>query len=151
MIIESPRFGTLHIEPSKIIEFPQGLIGLEQCRRFTLFHPESDADTGPIYFILQSLDDPELAFYITDPEQLRFSYELTLSDEQTDMLQLNDAQDATVAVILSKITDEKDADEEVDKSKLRANLNAPLIINTASRRGLQHVFTRLAYDVDPKA
>ena len=62
MKIESPRFGTLEVEPSRIIEFPKGLVGFENCRRFSLFHAEGGE---PTYFILQSLDDPAIAFHMT--------------------------------------------------------------------------------------
>ena len=67
----------------KIIEFPEGLAGFETCRRFSLFHPEK---TEPKYFILQSLDNPELAFQLVDPAQLGFSYEIALTDAESALL-----------------------------------------------------------------
>src|SRR3989338_3762066 len=88
MKIESPRFGTLEVEPSRIIEFPRGLVGLEQCKRFSLFHPEGEQ---PSYFILQSLDDPELAFHIADPSHFGFGHEIILSDEEAADLALSAA------------------------------------------------------------
>lgn len=145
MKIESPRFGTLVVEPSRIIEFPRGLVGLEHCKRFSLFHPEGDA---PDHFILQSLDDPAIAFHITDPAQLGFAYEIVLSDEEAADLAIDDAERAVaksaaqlaVVVILSK---------EAPGQPVRANLNGPLVINLDTRRGLQHVFVRLDYNVTP--
>ena len=80
MKIDSPRFGALTVEAGKIIEFPEGLAGFETCRRFSLFHPEK---TEPKYFILQSLDNPELAFQLVDPAQLGFSYEIALTDAES--------------------------------------------------------------------
>lgn len=149
MKIESPRFGTLEVEPSRIIEFPRGLVGLEECKRFSLFHPEGDK---PSYFILQSLDDPALAFHIADPAQFGFAHEVILSDEEVADLALGDAgqrvvnsvadplAQVVVVVILSK---------ESPEQPLRANLNSPLVINLETRRGLQHVFARLDYAVAP--
>ncbi len=134
MNIESPRFGTLQIEPSKIIEFPRGLAGFETSHRFTLFHPE---DQEPKYFILQSVDDPEVAFQIADPAHFGFSYEIELNDEEAGLLNLADPLDAAVAVIVWR------AAEDGENSPLRANLKAPLLINTRERRGLQHVFMKL--------
>ncbi|MFA7267719.1 MAG: flagellar assembly protein FliW [Sterolibacterium sp.] len=138
MHIESLRFGSLTVESDKIIEFPEGLAGFEACHRFTLFHPE---DTAPKYFILQSLDDTALAFHIADPAQLGFSYEISLTDAESALLKLADPKDAVVAVILWK--------DETAGTGLRANLNAPLIINIDERRGLQHIFARLNYAVAP--
>lgn len=140
MRIDSPRFGTLEVEPSKVIEFPRGLPGFEQCHRFTLFHPEGSE--APNYFILQSLDDVQVAFHLADPESFGFSYEISLSDEEIADLDLADPADAAVVVILTKSSDDE---------PLRANLNAPLIINLAARRGLQHVFAHLDYQVKPNA
>ena len=134
MNIESPRFGTLNIEPSKIIEFPLGLAGFETSRRFSLFHPEN---VEPKFFILQSVDDVELAFKIVDPALLGFSYEIELSDEETELLKSTDPADIVVVVIVWKDSSDKAG------SPLRANLKAPLIINTRERRGLQHIFLEL--------
>jgi flagellar assembly factor FliW len=136
--IDSPRYGSLNVEPSRVIEFPAGLAGFEDCTKFTLFHPEEDS---PRYFILQSLDDPTVAFHIADPDLFGFNYELNLSDEEAAALQLKDPNDLVVVVILSK---------ESGGTPVRANLNSPLVINTVARRGLQHVFSSLNYNVSHK-
>jgi len=139
MNIESPRFGTLVVEPERIIEFPRGLVGLEHCKRFSLFHPEGEA---PTYFILQSLDDIDMAFYVTDPAQYGFAHEISLSDAEAAEIDFDGSSDAAanlaIVVILTKTP---------DSTTPTANLNAPLVINLASRRGLQHVFARLNYSV----
>lgn len=137
MKIDSPRFGTLTVESGKIIEFPEGLAGFETCRRYSLFHPDN---AEPKFFILQSLDNPELAFHIVDPAQFGFSYNISLSDAQSALLELADPADAVVAVIVRK-------EETEAGAPLHANLNAPLIINTRQRRGLQHIFAQLDYAV----
>ena len=139
MKIESPRFGTLEIELDKVIEFPLGLPGFEECRRFTLFHPEGE---DPKYFILQSLDDAEVAFYLADPARFGFTYEIALSDDEARTLQLADPADMVVAVILTKPD---------DAGTLSANLNAPLVLNLVAKRGIQHVFADLKYRIRPDA
>lgn len=131
MNIDSPRFGTLKVEPGKVIEFPAGLAGFEELRRFSLFHPDADEVK---YFILQSLEDPALAFHIADPARLGLDFEIVLSDAETALLKLNDPLDAAVAVILRK--------DEGDK-QIHANMKAPLVINTRERLGLQHVLKQL--------
>lgn len=138
MKIDSPRFGTLEVEPSKVIEFPRGLPGFEHCRRFSLFHPEGE---DPKYFILQSLDDADVAFHIADPARFGFSYEIALSDEEAAELQFSDPTSIVVTVMLSR---------SAPDTPLSANLNSPLVINLASRRGLQHVFAQLNYAVKQK-
>lgn len=142
MNIDTPHSGTLEVAPDRIIEFPHGLTGLEDYRRYTLFHPETKDGELPRYFILQSLDDPLIAFNIADPSMFGFSYEIELSDEESAALDLADPSEAAVVVILVK-----DALPGSAEGKVRANLKAPLILNVRARRGIQHVFAGLDYQV----
>lgn len=141
MNIESPRFGTLVVEPSRIIEFPRGMVGFEDLRRFSLFHPEGET---PAYFILQSLDDPSVAFNVADPARFGFEHEIALSDAEAAEIQYDgteaSAANMAVVVMLTK---------EAPGVPLRANLKAPVVINLEARRGLQHVFERLDFAVAP--
>lgn len=130
MKIETPRFGAIEVDPARIIEFPLGLPGFEELRRFSLFHPETRSD--PAYFILQSLDDPAVAFHIADPQRFGYAYEIELSDEEAAAIALTDVADAAVAVLLIR-----------DDGPLRASLKAPIVINTRSRQALQYVAGRL--------
>ena len=137
MNIDTPHSGTLEVAPDRIIEFPRGLPGFEELRRYSLFHPESEAGVPP-YFILQSVDDPGVAFNIADPALFGFNYEINLPDEELAVLNLADPTEAAVVVMLVK--------EEVG-GQVRANLKAPLILNVNARRGIQHVFSNLDYQV----
>lgn len=136
--VESLRFGPLEIEPDKVIEFPRGLPGFESCHRFALLNPSEE---NPKYFILQSLDELDVAFYISDPSRFGFSYEITLSDQDVADLEVKDVAETAVVVMLSK------PDEN---GPVSANLNSPLVLNLAKRRGLQHVFAKLKYNVSLK-
>jgi flagellar assembly factor FliW len=142
MNIDTPNSGTLEVTPDRIIEFPHGLAGFEEYRRYTLFHPETEDGSAPRYFILQSLDDPAIAFNIADPAIFGFNYEIALTDEESASLDLADPAEAAVVVILVK-------DEAT--GRVRANLKGPLILNVAARRGIQHVFSGLNYQVTLKS
>jgi flagellar assembly factor FliW len=135
--IKSARYGEIEVAEDKVIEFPRGLAGFEALRRFAFLHPESDQ---PKYYILQSLEDADVAFTIADPAVFGFSYEITLDEELSSVLAQPDTPEAVaddaVLVILSK---------ESDSAPLRALLKAPLILNLKTRRGVQHSFTRLDY------
>jgi reactive intermediate/imine deaminase len=131
MRIESPRFGSLEVSPDHVIEFPAGLPGFETLRRFSLFHAEG---REPNYFILQSIDDPAIAFHIADPVRFGCDYEIILTDAETELIGLTDPADAVVAVMLIK--------DESLQPPLRIGLNAPLVINVRTRRGLQHPLAR---------
>ena len=136
MNIDNPHSGSIDVAPERVIEFPNGLAGFEQLRRFTLFHPETEGTSAPRFFILQSLEDVTVAFNIADPALFGFNYEIKLGDDESAVIGLTDPSDAAVVVILVK-----------DGNSVRANLKAPLVLNLQTRRGLQHVFAGLDYQV----
>lgn len=138
MNIDTPHSGSLDVAPDRIIEFPQGLAGFEDYHRYTLFHPETEDGSMPRYFFLQSIDDPAVTFNIADPAMFGFTYEIEISDEESAALDLVDPSEAVVVVILVK-------DESA--GGVRANLKAPLVLNVRARRGIQHVFSGLDFQV----
>lgn len=141
MKIESPMLGAVEVAEDKVIEFPAGLPGFEHCRRFIVAHEEEGEAS---VFLLQSVDDAEVVFSLTGPESLGIVYEFPLNEEEVDILQLARAEDAQVAVIVRK--DEAGAGSPASAG-LRANFMAPLIINTAARRGLQKVINKLGCEI----
>jgi flagellar assembly factor FliW len=143
MKIASPVLGELDVSPEHIIDFPAGLPGFESSKRFTLLHAEGGT---PKMFLLQSLDDTELVFSVTTPDVLGLNYEFELGDGEVDALQLGDPADVSVLLIVHR-----DAAAPAGESPFRANLMAPLVINAASRRGLQKIIGRVDCDVTLRA
>ncbi len=141
MDIESPVLGKVEIDDDKLIEFPHGLPGFEDCKRFALVHDEA---AGAELFMLQSADVPDLMFAVAGPESLGVNYEFSLSDEEVADLMLDKPEDAAVAVILRK---EDGAPSSPESTGMRANFMAPLVINVAARRGLQKIINKLGCDV----
>jgi flagellar assembly factor FliW len=141
MKIESPLFGTLEVSEEKIIEFPVGMPGFEQCHRFTLVHEES---AEPHVFLLQSIEEPDIALSITPAANLGLVIEFGLTDEEVEHLQLKDPADALVTVIVRKAETDENSPEDTG---LRANYMAPVIINVNARRGLQKVITRMGCEI----
>lgn len=140
MKIESPVFGQVEVAEDKLIEFPLGLPGFEDCRRFILAHEEGN-QSG--VFILQSVDDSSVAFSVTGPEQLGIKYEFILSNEEIAVLGLLSAQDAQVAIIVRR----GDVAEAPASAGLQANFMAPLVINPQTRKGLQKVINKLGCEI----
>lgn len=144
MKIESPMFGIVEVSEDKVIDFPAGLPGFEQCKRFALVHEEGKA---PTVFLLQSADDPAVAFSVTGPENLGVNYEFDLDDDEAAILQLSTPADALVAIIVHK----GETDNSPETAGLRANFMAPIVINVAARRGLQKVINKLGCDITLRA
>ncbi|GGY06917.1 flagellar assembly protein FliW [Paludibacterium paludis] len=134
MEFHTRRLGAVDIDETSVIVFPRGLPALENCTRFTLFH-EAGKDAPHVYW-MQSLDNPDVLFTITEPAQLGLSYEIELSDEETALLDIREPEEATVAVIVYQ-----DAVDNPDPHPfpvtLRANARNPLVINLRARLALQ--------------
>jgi flagellar assembly factor FliW len=142
MKVETFLFGSVEVNPERVIEFPQGLVSFEENKRFMLIH-ETNVSPQPVSFTLQSLDSPHVAFQIIEPAALGFTYELELSDAETSLLGLaNPADVGDVVVLMILFKQENGASVGVG-----ANLRAPLVINTKTRRGLQKLLTRLRPNV----
>lgn len=121
------RFGAeeIDIDPQSIITFPQGIPPFEHCQRYKLFHEEGKSSI----FWLQSLDDADVLFSVTDPDLLNVSYEVSLTDEEQSLLQVTAGDELLLAVIVYK---DGNADE-----RLKVNTRAPIILNLSKRLGVQ--------------
>ncbi len=124
MDVRTSRFGTVQIDENRVITFPRGLLGFPRHTRFCLLEPGDDA----CFFWLQSLDDPQLAFVVTDPSLFVSDYAISIRPEQMQELSLTKLEDAQVFVIVNK----------VDRT-LTGNLQGPLVVNTRTRQGEQLV------------
>jgi flagellar assembly factor FliW len=76
--IDSSRFGTIEIPAERVIEFPNGLIGLGG-RRYAIVPTGDDG----AFSWLHSLDDPSLALPVANPWRFFSDYAVELADEQS--------------------------------------------------------------------
>lgn len=124
MQVSTTRFGTVEIAEERVITFPRGLLGFQKSRRYCLLQPVDDA----CFFWLQSLDEPSVAFVVTDPAQFFPDYSVPVRPEQMEDLRLDSLDDSQIFVIVNKID-----------SALTGNLQGPLVVNVAQRLGEQFV------------
>ncbi len=82
--LESRYFGRVTYHPNSEVEFPLGLPGFEQERRFVLIE---QAANRPIVF-LQSLSRPELCFVTLPVQSISPGYQLQLSQDDLTTLGL---------------------------------------------------------------
>ena len=66
MEIETTRFGRLDVDDERIINFGRGLLGFPDHTRYALIQ----TGTENYFFWLQCVDEPSLAFVVTDPTYL---------------------------------------------------------------------------------
>jgi len=131
MEIQTSSFGTQSISADDILLFPNGLIGLEEHTQFKLFHEESE---NPTVYWLQSATDADFMMSIITPAVLGFDYDVELSDDEIELLKLDNAEDAIVLLIVYK---QHEQDQNADKLDIKAIVKAPLVINTQANLGLQ--------------
>ncbi len=120
MKINTTRFGEIDIEEDKIISFPLGIPGFPHLKRYILLDYKD-----PIKW-LHAVEDPEVAFIVTEPFSFFHDYSLTVEDDVEEFLEIKDAGDTVVFVILN-----------VSENALNANLKAPLIVNIAKLKAVQ--------------
>lgn len=130
MQVRTTRFGLVEIAEDRVIRFPKGLLGFPGKERFCLLQPGDDA----LFFWLQSIDEPELAFVVTDPTLFYQDYSVPIRKEQMSQLGLEKLEDAQVFVIVNKIG-----------QQLTGNLQGPLVINTLEKVGEQLVLADKAW------
>lgn len=140
MKITSPIVGEMEVSSDRVIAFPSGLPGFEACCQFTLVH-SADTQT-PNLFVLQCLDDPQVAFTVTTPDVLGLNYEFALTDSETATLELAAPEDASVLLMVSR---------EAANTPIHANVMAPLVVNIATRRGMQKIIGKVDTSVTLKA
>ena len=126
MEVRTTRFGTLEIAEDRVISFPKGLLGFSQFKRYCLLEPNDDA----CFFWLQCVDEPGLAFVVTDPSLFVEDYDAPIRPEQMESMSLTKVEDAQVFVIVNKVG-----------SELTGNLQGPLVVSSSSRHGEQFVLS----------
>ncbi len=124
MEVLTTRFGTLEVRQERIITFENGLLGFSLAKRFALLQPEDEA----VFFWLQSLDQPDLAFVVTDPDFFIDNYSVPLGAGEITQLGMTDLSESQCFVIVNRVG-----------NQLTANTQGPLIISLETMKGVQTV------------
>ena len=129
LTIDTRNFGRLEYGAEAVLSFPAGLYAFEDQKEFLVIE---QSESAPIVF-LQSLSEPGLSFMMLPVQVVDPAYRLTLSEEDFSALGFPEGQapqlgrDITCLILLTAGRDQS----------ATCNLLAPVVINHASRRGLQ--------------
>jgi flagellar assembly factor FliW len=110
--------------------FQEGLLGFPEQRRFALIQTAED----PVFFWMQSVDAPELAFVVCDPLNFVADYQVPIRRDDLQSLELRDLGDCQVLVIINKVNGD-----------LTANLLGPIVVGAHSLRAKQMVLSDKRY------
>lgn len=135
MKLTTTRFGTIDIEEEQVIFMPSGMIGFPEEKRFVLLRHEE----GSPFFWLQSVENDSLAFVLTDPLWFQPDYDIEISPEDTERLELDRASEGIQTLVVVSIHPSNGT------SEITANLLGPIVINLRNRLAKQIVLYRSPY------
>lgn len=137
MLVKTKYFGEIDLAEDKIITFEQGILGFEQFKQYTLlFDQEKDQEESIMWF--QSVEEPSLALPVINPLFVKEDYNPKVDDEM--MESLGELTEENLCILLTMTVTS-------DVKKTTANLKAPLIINSDTRKGCQVIADNPDYQV----
>ncbi|SDH64243.1 flagellar assembly protein FliW [Alteribacillus bidgolensis] len=132
MKLQTKHLGEVDIQQEEIYQFEQGLPAFEEETAFVLLPFSNDN----IFFILQSVNNPELAFVVANPFHFFNDYQVKLSDSVLEQLAIEKEEDVAIFSVLTL---------EEPFNKTTANLQAPIVLNASKNKGKQFVLTESDY------
>lgn len=130
-------FGEVELDDEKILEFPNGIIGFEDFKKYAIMYDEDDKSDTRISW-LQSLDEPALALPVIDPLAITDEYIPMIEDELLEPLDNPSDEDLLFLLALTVPSEMK---------KVTANMKAPFIINASAKKGVQLIVENEDYSV----
>lgn len=122
MQIATAKFGKLEADPATFISFNDGVYGFPKSRRFVLIETGDARD----FRWLQSVEEPELAFLVTDPTLFYPQYRASVDAEQPLVAAMGDDYQLLAIVAVDRAT-----------RRISVNLAAPLAVHVPRREGRQ--------------
>lgn len=137
MLIKTKHFGEIDLDEDKILYFENGILGFEDYKKYTILYDEEDGEKPDISW-LQCIDEPMLALPVVSPFLVKPDFNPEVEDEL--LKPLGNLSEDNIVVLIS-ITVPKDIE------KITANLKAPFIINSDTRKGAQLIVENSDYEV----
>jgi flagellar assembly factor FliW len=126
------RFGEIEYDPDKTLSFPCGLIGFENLREFVVIPSSKEG----LLFWIQSVEDPQIAFVLTDPTNFFLDYKVVPDQNECATLGLDNPEEC---LSLSVVTVHPD-------KTITLNLQAPILYATRTCRCLQVILEKTKYE-----
>ena len=136
MKLSTRIFGEVEIEDSKIINFPSGIIGFPDMKRFTLMHDQDDENVTIQW--LQSIEEPGFAMPVIDPLIVCPDYSPEI--DKAAIADVGELKDEDLLVLVTVTVPH-------DLTKMTVNLMGPFVINVAEMKGVQSIVENNDYPV----
>ena len=125
------RFGEVEYDPDNLLHFPAGLIGFPTLHNFIVMPNKKE---GPLFWI-QSVDEPEIAFVLTDPSNFFPTYQVEADDSEKSSLQIGAKDEYFVLTVVTVHEDQK----------ITLNLAAPILFSPKTNRAIQVIIEHSEY------
>ena len=122
------NFGTIEVADDKIITMEKGMIGFPELTHFALIFDEEKKDKAFKIMWLQSMDDGNVAFPVTDPIHVIQDYRPSVSEEI--IAPLGQMTEDNTYLLVTVTVPKKVEDFSI-------NLKAPIVINMDTNKGAQ--------------
>ncbi|MBQ6448684.1 MAG: flagellar assembly protein FliW [Bacillus sp. (in: Bacteria)] len=132
MKIATKYHGEKEIQEKEVITFPQAIPGFPEEKEFVLLPLDEESQ----FIVLQSVENQQLAFVLSNPFTFFKEYEFTLEDHIVELLELESEEDIQVFSILT-------VQDQFEKTT--ANLQAPVVINSKKNIAKQVILNEPNY------
>jgi flagellar assembly factor FliW len=136
MKIQTRVFGEVDIEDSKIITFPEGIVGFPELKQFALIY-DKEKGSASIQW-LQSVQEAGFAMPVMNPLIVRPDYNPVVDDSLLKPVGSLDENDMLVLVTVTVPRDIK---------QMSVNLRAPIVINANECRACQVILDNEEYEI----
>ena len=125
------RFGEVEYDSENLLHFPAGLIGFPTLHDFIVMPNKKQ---GPLFWI-QSVEDPDIAFILTDPTNFFLDYVVFPDSSERNTLRIEEDDECFVLSVVTVPPDQK----------ITINLSAPILYATKTNRAIQIILENTSY------
>jgi flagellar assembly factor FliW len=135
MKVNTSRFGEMEVPEGLIIRMTKPVLGFEQLKRYVIVETP---DFEPFKWF-QSVDDPQVAFVIVNPLLFFPAYTIEVNPREIDELHVDNVRDINTYAIVTI---------PQEYTRMTANLQGPLLINTVTNLAKQLVLVDSTYRIN---
>ena len=134
MKIATTRFGELEVPENAIIRMTKPVLGFEQLHAYVIIETE---DFAPFKWY-QSIDQPDVSFVVVNPLLFFPDYVVEVNPKEIEELKVGNVSDIVTYAIVTIPR---------DFTKMTANLQGPLLINSRTNLAKQLVLVNSQYRI----
>ena len=125
--IDTKPFGQMEILENSIIHFPEGIFAFEHLKKYTLISTKKKLS----FKWLQSLEDKNIAFLITDPTEFIRNYSPAIHEESLSIIEVKKCIEVNLYCIITVPSHKPEA--------MTINLQGPILINPRKMLAAQFI------------